>query len=90
MKTSESPISIIPTTAVRNPRSTRTKGTQKEMQCFIDAVAGKVPPPIPFESLWATTLATFRIRESLFGGGALPVISGEEGGKDRGPGSTFD
>jgi predicted dehydrogenase len=45
------------------------KGYKKEMQCFVDAVAGKAPPPISFDSLWATTLATFRIRESLLGGG---------------------
>ena len=43
------------------------KGHQEEMKCFVAAIAGKAPSPIPFESLWATTLATFRIRESLFG-----------------------
>jgi predicted dehydrogenase len=49
------------------------KGHAEEMKCFVDAVAGKAPP-IPFESLWATTLATFRIRESLLGGGPCPVM----------------
>jgi polar amino acid transport system substrate-binding protein len=49
------------------------KGHAEEMQCFVRAVAGKAPPPIPFESLWATTLATFRIRESLLGGGPRRV-----------------
>jgi len=66
------------------------KGYEKEMQCFVDALAGKGPSPIPFESLWATTLATFRIRESLLGGGVLPVIPAEQIGKDQRPGSTFD
>jgi predicted dehydrogenase len=49
------------------------KGHAQEMRRFADAVAGKAPPPIPFENLWATTLATFRIRESLLGGGPRPV-----------------
>jgi polar amino acid transport system substrate-binding protein len=66
------------------------KGHAEEMRRFLDAVAGKAPSPIPFESLWATTMATFRIRESLLGGGALPVVPGGEGGKDRMPGSTID
>jgi predicted dehydrogenase len=49
------------------------KGHADEVQCFIDAVTGKGPPPIPFESLWATTRATFRIRESLLGGGPRSI-----------------
>jgi predicted dehydrogenase len=49
------------------------KGHAEEMRRFTDAVAGKAPPPMPFESLWATSLATFRIRESLQGGGPRPV-----------------
>jgi predicted dehydrogenase/threonine dehydrogenase-like Zn-dependent dehydrogenase len=51
------------------------KGHREEVKCFVDAVAGKAPPPIPFENLWATTLATFRIRESLLGGGPRAVSS---------------
>jgi polar amino acid transport system substrate-binding protein len=51
------------------------KGHADEVRCFIDAVAGKAPPPIPFESIWATTLATFRIRESLLGGGPRPIAN---------------
>jgi len=66
------------------------KGHAEEMHCFINAVAGKGPSPIPFESLWTTTLATFRIRESLLGGSAQAVIPRMEGGKDRGRESTFD
>ena len=57
------------------------KGHAEEMQQFVHAIAGKAPAPIPFESLWATTLATFRIRESLLGGGALPV-AGRAAGAD--------
>jgi predicted dehydrogenase len=71
----------------RNHRKARTlfrqdKGHAEELRCFVDAVAGKAPTPIPFESLWATTLATFRIRESLHGGGPRPVmIPADETGK---------
>jgi polar amino acid transport system substrate-binding protein len=54
------------------------KGHAEEIRRFIDAVAGKAPPPIPFESLWATTLATFRIRESLLAGGPRPVVMQED------------
>jgi polar amino acid transport system substrate-binding protein len=51
------------------------KGHQEEMKCFADAIAGKPGSQIPFESLWATTMATFRIRDSLLGGGARPVAA---------------
>jgi polar amino acid transport system substrate-binding protein len=49
------------------------KGHAAEVRCFIDAVAAKSPAPIAFESLAATTLATFKIRESLRGGGPRAV-----------------
>jgi predicted dehydrogenase len=51
------------------------KGHAQEVRRFINAVAGKAPAPIPFASLWATTLATFRIRESLLGGARRVAIS---------------
>jgi polar amino acid transport system substrate-binding protein len=49
------------------------KGHGEELRAFIEAVASGGEPPIPFESLRATTLATFRLRESLRCGKALPV-----------------
>jgi polar amino acid transport system substrate-binding protein len=49
------------------------KGHRQELRCFLEAVIHKAPAPIPYQSLWATTLATFRARESLFGGGARRV-----------------
>jgi len=49
------------------------KGYGEEVRCFLEAVAGRMPMPIPYQSLWATTLATFRIRESLAQGGARPA-----------------
>ena len=55
------------------------KGHVEEMRHFVRAIAGKAPPPIPFENLWATTLATFRIRESLLDSGARPVAIAPEG-----------
>ena len=50
------------------------KGHGDELKCFVDAMEGKAPPPIGFDSLWATTLATFRICESLLGGGSRSVV----------------
>jgi polar amino acid transport system substrate-binding protein len=49
------------------------KGHREELRAFIEAVEGGGEAPIPFESLRATTLATFRLRESLRCGKALPV-----------------
>ncbi len=49
------------------------KGHREELRAFVEAVAGGGELPIPFESLRATTLATFRIRESMRCGKALPV-----------------
>jgi len=51
------------------------KGHRGELRAFIDAVRTGGEPPIPFESLYATTLATFRIRQSLSCGKPLPVFS---------------
>ncbi|HHW40494.1 MAG TPA: Gfo/Idh/MocA family oxidoreductase [Syntrophomonadaceae bacterium] len=41
------------------------KGQKAELQAFVQAVLGKRPAPIPFEELVYTTLATFRIMDSL-------------------------
>ena len=49
------------------------KGYREEVRCFLEAVAGRGSTPIPYQSLLATTLATFQIRESLSRGGARPV-----------------
>jgi polar amino acid transport system substrate-binding protein len=66
------------------------KGHANEVQSFIRAVAGKAPSPIPYESLWATTLATFRIRESLHCGGPRRVAIGQnERGDGRWPGMAI-
>lgn len=51
------------------------KGYRDELRCFLEAVTGRAPAPITYQSLWATTLATFQIRESLYRGGARLVTT---------------
>jgi predicted dehydrogenase/threonine dehydrogenase-like Zn-dependent dehydrogenase len=55
------------------------KGHREELRAFIEAVAGRGESPIPFESLRATTLATFRLCESLRSGKALPLCPPGQG-----------
>jgi polar amino acid transport system substrate-binding protein len=56
-------------TLYRNNRAERLrlpgKGHREEVAAFLTAVREGLPAPIPFTSLRATTLATFRIRDSL-------------------------
>ena len=47
------------------------KGHREELRCFIEAIRVGGEPPIPFDSLCATSLATLRIRESLLAGRPL-------------------
>ncbi|MEO6096566.1 MAG: bi-domain-containing oxidoreductase [Fibrobacteria bacterium] len=49
------------------------KGFEAELLAFCEAVKGRVPEPIPFSSLVNTTLATFRILESISTGSAMKV-----------------
>ena len=49
------------------------KGHKAEMQAFLDAVRGKSGPPIPFEQIVGSTLATLRLQNSCQTGQALPV-----------------
>jgi hypothetical protein len=41
------------------------KGHKNEMKVFLDAAAGRIEAPISFESIHATTMATFKILEAL-------------------------
>ncbi len=41
------------------------KGHREEMKAFVQAIVNGGPSPIPFESLLLTTLATFKINDSL-------------------------
>ncbi len=52
------------------------KGHREELRAFVAAVKHGGESPIPFGSLYTSTLATFRIRESLQCGRALPVHVG--------------
>ncbi len=53
------------------------KGHKAEMQAFVDALRGKTPPPIPFEQVVGSTLATLRLRNSCQTGQPLTVELGE-------------
>jgi predicted dehydrogenase len=50
------------------------KGHRDELLTFLRAVTDGGRPPIPFESLYAVMLATFRIRESLSRGSPVAVF----------------
>ncbi len=41
------------------------KGHKEEVEAFINSIKSGNEPPIPFDSILATTLLTFAIRESL-------------------------
>ncbi len=43
----------------------RDKGHKSEMNILIETIKDHKPMPISFESLYATTLATFKIHESI-------------------------
>lgn len=47
------------------------KGHREEVLAFIDAIKTGAPSPIPFDSMLATTIATFAINESLSTGEAI-------------------
>jgi len=49
------------------------KGHKAEMQAFVDALLGKTPPPIPFEQIVGSTLATLRLQNSCQTGQSLTV-----------------
>ncbi len=49
------------------------KGHGEEMRAFVDATRGKIPPPIPFKQIVASTLATLRLQNACQTGQALQV-----------------
>jgi predicted dehydrogenase len=49
------------------------KGHKMEMQAFVDAVRGQSPPPIPFETIVGSTLATLRLQNSCQTGQPLKM-----------------
>jgi predicted dehydrogenase/threonine dehydrogenase-like Zn-dependent dehydrogenase len=58
---------------VTRARTGRDKGHKAEMQAFVDAARGKVAPPIPFEQIVGSTLATLRLQNSCQTGQPLAV-----------------
>jgi len=57
---------------VLKSRLRQDKGHRGEWEAFVAAVRNCTPPPIPFEDIVATTLATFAIEESLSKG--TPIV----------------
>ncbi len=51
------------------------KGHRDELRAFIQSIAEGEAAPIPFEDLYTSTLATFRICESLSCGSPLPLVT---------------
>lgn len=49
-------------------RWAQDKGHKREMQAFINAVRGQSAPPIPFEQIVGSTLATLRLQNSCLTG----------------------
>jgi predicted dehydrogenase/threonine dehydrogenase-like Zn-dependent dehydrogenase len=49
------------------------KGHRAEMQAFVDALLGKTPPPIRFDRIVGSTLATLRLQNSCQTGQPLTV-----------------
>ena len=62
---------------VTRARSGQDKGHKAEMQAFVDAARGKIKPPISFEQIVGSTLATLRLQNSCQTGQPLPVQLGE-------------
>lgn len=58
---------------ISRARWSQDKGHKAEMQAFIDALQGKTPPPIPFEQIVGSTLATLRLQNACQTGQPLGV-----------------
>ena len=58
---------------ISRTRMERDKGHKAEMRAFVDAVQGKIPPPISFEQIVASTLATLRIQNACQTGQPLAI-----------------
>jgi len=58
---------------ITRARAGQDKGHKAEMRAFVDAALGHAPPPIPFEEIAGSTLATLRLQNSCQVGEPLPV-----------------
>lgn len=58
---------------ITSSRWKQDKGHKAEMKVFVNALRGKTPPPIPFEGVVGSTLATLRLQNSCQTGQPLAV-----------------
>jgi len=58
---------------ITRARWRQDKGHKAEMRAFVDALLGKTPPPVPFEQIVGSTLATLRLQNSCQTGQPLTV-----------------
>jgi predicted dehydrogenase len=58
---------------VSRERWRQDKGHAAEMRLFIEAALGTIPPPIPFEQIVGSTLATLRLQNACQTGQSLDV-----------------
>jgi predicted dehydrogenase/threonine dehydrogenase-like Zn-dependent dehydrogenase len=62
---------------ITRARWAQDKGHKTEMQAFVDALQGQTPPPIRFEELVGSTLATLRLQNSSQTGQPVAVAPSE-------------
>jgi polar amino acid transport system substrate-binding protein len=62
-------------TRTRKRKLSQDKGFDQEIEAFLRSVREDVSPPIPLDSLVATTRATFAIEESLRSGAPVPIVT---------------
>jgi predicted dehydrogenase/threonine dehydrogenase-like Zn-dependent dehydrogenase len=58
---------------IARARWAQDKGHKAEMRAFVDALLGKTPPPVSFEQVVGSTLATLRLQNSCQTGQPLSV-----------------
>jgi predicted dehydrogenase len=58
---------------ISRARWKQDKGHQAEMRAFVEAVQGKISPPIPFEQIVGSTLTTLRLQNACQTGQSLEV-----------------
>ena len=62
---------------ISRARLEQDKGHKAEMRAFADAVQGKIRPPVSFEQIVASTLATLRLQNACQTGQPLAINLGE-------------
>lgn len=62
---------------ISRARWRQDKGHKEEIRLFAEAVQGKIPPPIPFEQIIGSTLATLKLQNACQTGQTLHVDANE-------------